>query len=68
MFFRLINEQLDAMKKSDSKNMEEEKKLITVIESFEMKFIWILRKLIERKRIKSRYYIFQNNELDFYLC
>lgn len=68
MFSHSINEQLDAMKKSDSKNMEEEKRLITVIESFEMKFIWILRKLIERKRIKSRYYIFQNNELDFYLC
>lgn len=56
------------MKKSDSKNMEGEKKLIIVTENFEMKFIWILRKLIERKRIKSSYYIFQNNELDFYLC
>ena len=68
MFSRSINERLDVMKKSDSKNMEEEKRLIIVTENFEMKFIWILRKLIERKRIKSRYYIFQNNELDFYLC
>ena len=68
MFSRLINERLDVMKKSDSKNMEEEKKLIIVTENFEMKFIWILRKLIGRQRIKSRYYVFQNNELDFYLC
>jgi hypothetical protein len=36
-----MNEQSDAMKKSDSKNMEGEKKLIIVIENSEMKFIWI---------------------------
>ncbi len=41
MFSHLINEQLDAMKKSDSKSTEEGKKLIIVIESSEMRFIWI---------------------------
>jgi len=33
--------QLDVIKKSDLKSMEGEENLITVIESFEMKFIWI---------------------------
>jgi hypothetical protein len=33
--------QLDVIKKSDLKNMEGEENLITVIENFEMKFIWI---------------------------
>jgi hypothetical protein len=41
MFSLSINEQSDVMKKSDSKSMEGEKKLIIVIENSEMKFIWI---------------------------
>ena len=41
------------MKKSDLKNMEEEKKCIIVTESFEMKFIWISQNLSEKKRIKK---------------
>ena len=41
MFFHLMCQQLDVMKKSDLKNMEEEKKLTIVIENFGMKFIWI---------------------------
>jgi hypothetical protein len=36
-----MNEQSDATKKSDLKNMEEEKKCIIATENFEMKSVWI---------------------------